>query len=143
MIVYNGISLVSPFKSYMYNLKYVRYNIIILLSLKLVHFISFHLLIEIHLSYNKTPQGDGRTYSYVAGLSSTSPIIDWPVLMYFSKMIPRICHNVNRVVYIFGDAVKDPLQVCRTSGFPIINMVLLKYRCQEKATGETDHFNKY
>lgn len=55
-------------------------------------------------------QGDGRTYSYVAGLSSPQKVIDWNVLMYFAKIIPRICHKVNRVVFIFGDAVKDPIQ---------------------------------
>uniref|UniRef100_UPI001939C642 GMP synthase [glutamine-hydrolyzing]-like n=1 Tax=Styela clava TaxID=7725 RepID=UPI001939C642 len=55
-------------------------------------------------------QGDGRTYSYVAGLSSSQQPIDWKIVMYFAKIIPRICHNINRVVFIFGEAIKDPLQ---------------------------------
>ena len=56
-------------------------------------------------------QSDGRTYSYVAGLSSPQQSIEWNVLLYFAKIIPRICHNVNRVVFVFGDAVEYPIQV--------------------------------
>ena len=32
--------------------------------------------------------------------------IAWPDLHYLSKIIPRVCHNVNRVCYIFGGAVE-------------------------------------
>lgn len=54
-------------------------------------------------------QGDCRTYSYVVGLSSNaSP--HWKNLVYLAKLIPRICHNINRVVYIFGEGVKYPLE---------------------------------
>lgn len=57
-------------------------------------------------------QGDCRTYSYVVGLSSkTDPNdLDWNKMMHLAKLIPRICHNINRVVYIFGDAVKFPVE---------------------------------
>ena len=57
-------------------------------------------------------QGDGRTYSYVVGLSSDNPKPDWEVLFFLAKTIPRICHNVNRIAYIFGKAIGDPIQVC-------------------------------
>jgi len=54
-------------------------------------------------------QGDGRTYSYVVGLSSNSEP-DWEALFFLAKMIPRVCHNVNRVTYVFGKAVTDQIQ---------------------------------
>lgn len=54
-------------------------------------------------------QGDARTYSHVVGLSSNSPP-DWDMLFFLAKLIPRICHDVNRVTYIFGDPVSDQLQ---------------------------------
>ncbi|XP_071945731.1 GMP synthase [glutamine-hydrolyzing]-like [Antedon mediterranea] len=54
-------------------------------------------------------QGDGRTYSYVAGLSCDgSP--DWENLIQLAKMIPKICHNINRVVFIFGKPVNEAIQ---------------------------------
>ena len=40
-------------------------------------------------------QGDGRTYSYCAGLSSDAEP-DWRDLMQLARLIPRICHNINR-----------------------------------------------
>ncbi|KAK7093627.1 hypothetical protein V1264_007340 [Littorina saxatilis] len=54
-------------------------------------------------------QGDCRTYSYVAGLSSDQQP-DWTDLLTLAKIIPRICHNINRVVYIFGGGVKYPIE---------------------------------
>ncbi|CAG0881898.1 unnamed protein product [Cyprideis torosa] len=45
-------------------------------------------------------QGDHRTYSYVCALSTLDP--DWSDLFFLAKLIPRVCHNVNRVVYLFG-----------------------------------------
>jgi len=54
-------------------------------------------------------QGDARTYSHVVGLSSNSPP-DWDMLFFLAKLIPRICHDVNRVAYIFGEEVSDQLQ---------------------------------
>ena len=53
-------------------------------------------------------QGDCRTYSYVVALSSEKEP-DWNDLLYLSKIIPRICHNINRVCYIFGDLFKEPV----------------------------------
>ncbi|KAK5641448.1 hypothetical protein RI129_009995 [Pyrocoelia pectoralis] len=51
-------------------------------------------------------QGDCRTYSYVVGISSEREP-DWNDLMFLSRLIPRICHNINRVCYIFGGLVKE------------------------------------
>lgn len=42
-------------------------------------------------------QGDCRTYSYVAALSSDDKVC-YKDLMTLAKLIPRICHNVNRFV---------------------------------------------
>ncbi|XP_078463774.1 GMP synthase [glutamine-hydrolyzing] isoform X1 [Lampetra fluviatilis] len=52
-------------------------------------------------------QGDCRTYSYVCGLSSKCPV-HWESLLYLAKLIPRICHNINRVVCVMGDQVREP-----------------------------------
>lgn len=59
-------------------------------------------------------QGDCRSYSYVVGLSEDSAPDDveafitakFESLARIAKLIPRICHNVNRVCYIFGESVK-------------------------------------
>jgi len=59
-------------------------------------------------------QGDGRSYSYVAGLSSDEEP-EWQDLMHLAKLIPRICHSVNRVVWIFGPSVKDTLTEVTTT----------------------------
>ncbi|XP_022787009.1 GMP synthase [glutamine-hydrolyzing]-like [Stylophora pistillata] len=54
-------------------------------------------------------QGDGRTYSYVVALSSNdSP--DWKSLMFLAKLIPKVCHNINRVCYTFGKRIKFQIQ---------------------------------
>lgn len=45
-------------------------------------------------------QGDGRTYSYAVALSGTA---DWPRLLAKAREIPKRVHDVNRVVYVFGD----------------------------------------
>ncbi|KAJ8668804.1 hypothetical protein QAD02_000063 [Eretmocerus hayati] len=57
-------------------------------------------------------QGDKRSYSYVAGLSTDDNISEsdeWQDLLFLAKIIPRICHNVNRVCYIFGNKVQHPV----------------------------------
>lgn len=57
-------------------------------------------------------QGDQRSYSYVVGLSSDDNISEpeeWKDLLFLAKLIPRICHNVNRVCYIFGNKVQHPV----------------------------------
>jgi len=54
-------------------------------------------------------QGDGRTYSYVVALSSNdSP--DWSSLLFLAKLIPKVCHNINRVCYTFGKRIKFQIQ---------------------------------
>uniref|UniRef100_A0A674MYU0 GMP synthase (glutamine-hydrolyzing) n=1 Tax=Takifugu rubripes TaxID=31033 RepID=A0A674MYU0_TAKRU len=51
--------------------------------------------------------GDCRSYSYVCGVTSReSPY--WESLMFLARLIPRMCHNINRVVYVFGTHVKEP-----------------------------------
>ncbi|XP_069331405.1 GMP synthase [glutamine-hydrolyzing] [Eulemur rufifrons] len=52
-------------------------------------------------------QGDCRSYSYVCGISSKDDP-DWESLIFLARLIPRMCHNINRVVYIFGPPVKEP-----------------------------------
>lgn len=57
-------------------------------------------------------QGDKRTYSYAVGISSKQEpesVYDWQDLLYYAKIIPRICTNVNRVCYVHGGLVKDQL----------------------------------
>lgn len=81
-------------------------------------------------------QGDGRTYSYLAALSGEA---DWENLFEVAKRIPRQVHQVNRVVYVFGEPVKSiPLRITPThltkavvdqlrDADNIVNQVLLKY----------------
>lgn len=54
-------------------------------------------------------QGDCRTYSYVAALSGDSEPA-WENLFVLAKLIPKICHNINRVVYVFGGMVRFPVE---------------------------------
>ncbi|XP_005109065.1 GMP synthase [glutamine-hydrolyzing] [Aplysia californica] len=54
-------------------------------------------------------QGDCRTYSYVAALSSEEDP-NWEDMMLLAKIIPRVCHNINRVVYVFGGPVLFPVE---------------------------------
>ncbi|VDL57351.1 unnamed protein product [Hymenolepis diminuta] len=49
-------------------------------------------------------QGDCRSYSYVCALSSDKKP-DWDSLFFMAHIIPRICHNINRVVYAFGPRI--------------------------------------
>lgn len=35
---------------------------------------------------------------------------DWIQVAKMAKLIPKICHNVNRVCYVFGEAIKYPVQ---------------------------------
>lgn len=53
-------------------------------------------------------QGDARSYSYVVGISSEGDP-DWEDLMFLAKLVPCVVRNVNRVCYIFGGLVKDPV----------------------------------
>ncbi len=52
-------------------------------------------------------QGDGRTYSHLVGLSGKA---DWKTLLKLANEIPKQVHQVNRVVYLFGDKVSGILQ---------------------------------
>eukprot|EP00730_Choanoeca_flexa_P019431 TRINITY_DN9491_c0_g1_i2.p1 TRINITY_DN9491_c0_g1~~TRINITY_DN9491_c0_g1_i2.p1 ORF type:complete len:678 (+),score=189.18 TRINITY_DN9491_c0_g1_i2:35-2035(+) len=54
-------------------------------------------------------QGDGRTYSYVAMLTNDGNP-DWPVLLRLARLIPRVCHSVNRVVYAWGEPVTGAIE---------------------------------
>lgn len=57
-------------------------------------------------------QGDRRSYSYVVGLSceNLSPEdVIWDDMLFLAKLIPRVCHNINRVCYIFGKMVHHPV----------------------------------
>ena len=49
-------------------------------------------------------QGDSRNYSYVVGISSVSDH-DWEDVLYFTKIFPRVCHNINWICCIFGGPV--------------------------------------
>jgi GMP synthase (glutamine-hydrolysing) len=83
-------------------------------------------------------QGDGRTYSYVAALSSaTAP--NWPELMALAADLPKKVHQINRVAFVFGAPVSQPIhtitptlltaesvtQLRKADG--IVNAALLKY----------------
>ncbi|GAB1609262.1 GMP synthase [glutamine-hydrolyzing]-like [Argonauta hians] len=50
-------------------------------------------------------QGERRTYSYVAALSGDMKPV-WENLLTMATLIPKICHNINRVVYVFGGQVR-------------------------------------
>lgn len=81
-------------------------------------------------------QGDGRTYSYLAGISGKA---DWPTLLQLARAIPKTLHNVNRIAYFFGESFKDfqptitPTYITRESvaqlraADAIVNELLLKH----------------
>ncbi|XP_041981853.1 GMP synthase [glutamine-hydrolyzing] isoform X2 [Aricia agestis] len=52
-------------------------------------------------------QGDGRTYSYAVALSTEFYPPKWKDMQYLARIIPRVCHNVNRVCYAFGGLIKE------------------------------------
>ncbi|KAJ1351912.1 hypothetical protein KIN20_008087 [Parelaphostrongylus tenuis] len=54
-------------------------------------------------------QGDMRSYSYVAALSVAESPIPWDLLAQYAIVIPKLLHNINRVVYVFGKAVIYPV----------------------------------
>ena len=53
-------------------------------------------------------QGDKRSYSYAAAISCSSEP-DWDDLVYFAKIVPRVCHNINRVCFVFGGPLEHPV----------------------------------
>uniref|UniRef100_A0A8R1XLA8 GMP synthase (glutamine-hydrolyzing) n=1 Tax=Onchocerca volvulus TaxID=6282 RepID=A0A8R1XLA8_ONCVO len=67
-------------------------------------------------------QGDGRSYAYAAALSTNERPIPWELLERLAHIIPRLLHNINRVVYVFGNAIEYPVNdVTRTylNGFTV------------------------
>ncbi|VDN09699.1 unnamed protein product [Dibothriocephalus latus] len=54
-------------------------------------------------------QGDCRSYNYACVLSSNADSPDWDALFFMAQTIPRICHNINRVVYAFGQKIQHPV----------------------------------
>lgn len=78
-------------------------------------------------------QGDCRSYSYVVGISSERDP-DWDDMMILSKLIPKVCHNVNRVCYVFGDIVKEPLPDV-TPTYLTNNVLSTLRQCDDVATG--------
>lgn len=56
-------------------------------------------------------QGDARTYSHVVCLSSSEEPkgLEWLEVSKFAKLVPKICHNVNRVCYVFGEPIAFPV----------------------------------
>lgn len=80
-------------------------------------------------------QGDGRTYSYLAGISGAK---DWKKLISLAREIPKKIHQINRIVYIFGKKIDKPItQITKTYLTPdvikqlqladdIVNKILFK-----------------
>lgn len=57
-------------------------------------------------------QGDARSYRYVVALSGPA---NWKLLFALARMIPQICHHVNRVVYLFGEKLQEaPTEITPT-----------------------------
>jgi len=56
-------------------------------------------------------QGDGRSYSYVAALSGKQ---DWEVLFNLAREIPKNVHQINRIVYVFGDFDEKNISTTKT-----------------------------
>jgi len=57
-------------------------------------------------------QGDARSYSYAVAISCAKEQLgsqEWTDMLYFAKLIPRVCHNINRVTYVFGGVVEHPV----------------------------------
>jgi len=48
-------------------------------------------------------QGDARSYSYAVAISCAKEQLgtqEWTDMLYFAKLIPRVCHNINRVTFL-------------------------------------------
>ncbi|CAF1038919.1 unnamed protein product [Rotaria sordida] len=62
-------------------------------------------------------QGDARTYSFAAAISSNDEKPNWNELFILARLITKACHHINRVVYILGKKILDAeiTQVTRTS----------------------------
>ncbi|XP_056638879.1 GMP synthase [glutamine-hydrolyzing] [Diorhabda carinulata] len=77
-------------------------------------------------------QGDCRSYNYVVGISADKEP-DWEDLSFLSCLIPRICRNVNRVCYIFGGNVKEPIPDVTTT-YLNSNVLSTLRQCDDIAT---------
>lgn len=83
-------------------------------------------------------QGDCRSYSYVVGISSERDP-DWDDMIFLSYLIPRICRNVNRVCYVFGDIVKEALPDV-TPTYLTSNVLSTLRQCDDVAMSVSIHF---
>jgi len=54
-------------------------------------------------------QGDGRTYSNACALTAKNQKPNWDHLFYLAQLIPKICHKVNRVIFVYGPPLLGPL----------------------------------
>lgn len=65
-------------------------------------------------------QGDERSYNYCVGIScDTEP--NWSHLKFFARIIPQVCHTINRVVFIFGPLVTNPVHdITKTTLSPLV-----------------------
>jgi GMP synthase (glutamine-hydrolysing) len=78
-------------------------------------------------------QGDGRSYSYVSVISGKQ---DWNKIFNMANKITQSFHNINRVVYLFGDISKitttrtflekDTIQQIRQCDY-LVNKILFEY----------------
>jgi len=50
-------------------------------------------------------QGDERTYSHSVAISCQEGPV-WQDILYFARIIPKVCRNINRVCYAFGDQIE-------------------------------------
>eukprot|EP00126_Sphaerothecum_destruens_P010200 Sdes_comp20689_c1_seq1m16225 len=83
-------------------------------------------------------QGDGRTYSYVAALfcqEQNLEKIPWNCLFQLAKLIPKLCHNINRVVFVFGTPICGP--ICNITPTTCTKDVLSKLQLADKIVNET------
>src|SRR5690606_5874569 len=88
-------------------------------------------------------QGDGRTYSYAVGITGDT---DWFELRKLALQIPKTIHEVNRVVYIFGGKIAQPIkEITQThltsevieqlqEADAIVNELLMQYELTQSIT---------
>lgn len=88
-------------------------------------------------------QGDGRSYAYAAAITGHA---NWSELRNLALEIPKTIHQVNRVVYLFGDVYSKPVkQITPTYLTPdvvtqlqaadaIVNQILFEYDLTQSIT---------
>eukprot|EP00941_MAST-03F_sp_MAST-3F-sp1_P004569 g4569.t1 len=55
-------------------------------------------------------QGDCRSYKSLCALSwNGSGPVDWTLLQDIAREIPKRCHEINRVVFVFGEPIKESI----------------------------------